>query len=84
MKTFIINYQQIIFLRNFDKEAIFLDNLPDCVQHIKDNEEAENINFITNTDLTQILFQMIDNKHVPYAQFECGILSRLSFKLKMK
>ena len=57
MKTFIINYQQIIFLRNFDKEAIFLDNLPDCVQHIKDYD---------------------------YAQFECGILSRLSFKLKMK
>ena len=73
------------YLRNFDKESkkIFIDDLTDCVKHIKDNEETKNINFITNTDLTQILFQMIDSKYVPYAQFESGVLSRLSFKLKM-
>ena len=72
------------YFRNFDKESkkVFIDNLDDCVQIIKDNEEGENINFITNTDLTKILFQMVDNKYIPYTSFESGILSRLSFKLK--
>ena len=29
-----------------------------------------------------ILFQMVDDKYIPYTQFDHGILSRLSFKLK--
>ena len=70
--------------RNFDKEAtkIFIDNLDDVVYHIKDNEEKENIDFITNTDLNEILFQMLDNKYTPYVSFESGILSRLCIKIK--
>ena len=72
------------YFRNFDKEAkkIYIDNLDDVVSHVEDNEEKENINFITNTDLTKMLFQMIDNKYTPYVNFESGILSRLCFKLK--
>jgi len=51
------------FFRNFDKEIhnIFINNLDDCIQHIQDNEKADNITFITNTDLTHILFQMVDD-----------------------
>ena len=72
------------YFRNFDKEATkkFIDDLEDVVDCIKDNEEKENIEFITNTDLTQLLFQMIDNKYTPYVNFETGILSRLCFKIK--
>ena len=72
------------FFRNFDKEIhkIFINNLDDCIQHIQDNEKADNITFITNTDLTHIFFQMVDDKYIPYTQFDNGILSRLSFKLK--
>ena len=72
------------YFRNFDKEAhkTYIDNLDDVVDHIKDNEEKQNITFITNTDLTTILFQMIDNKYTPYTKFENGILSRLLFKIK--
>ena len=72
------------YFRNFDKEAkkIYIDNLDDVVSHFEDNDAKENINFITNTDLTKMLFQMIDNKYTPYVNFESGILSRLCFKLK--
>ena len=61
---------------------IFINNLDDCIQYIQDNEKADNITFITNTDLTHILFQMVDDNYIPYTQFDHGILSRLSFKLK--
>lgn len=50
------------YFRNFDKEAkVFIDELDDVVTHVEDNDEKENINFITNTDLTEMLFQMIDD-----------------------
>ena len=70
--------------RNFDKESnkIFIDKLDDTVSHIKNNSESKSINFITNTDLTEILFEMVDNKYTPYVTFESGILSKLGFKLK--
>ena len=32
--------------------------------------------------MTEMLFQMIDNKYTPYVNFESGILSRLCFKIK--
>ena len=72
------------YFRNFDEEGnkIFIDNLNDTVPHILENSERKRINFITNTDLTDILFQMLDNKYTPYITFESGILSRVSFKLK--
>ena len=72
------------YFRNFDKEAkkIYIDNLEDVVEHVENNDKKENINFITNTDLTDMLFQMIDNKYIPYVNFESGILSRLCFKIK--
>ena len=63
---------------------LFIHNVDDCIQHIQDNEKADNITFITNTDLTHILFQMVDDTYMPYTQFDYGILSRLSFKLKNK
>ena len=52
------------YFRDFDKEAnkIFVENLDDTIAHIKENTKRKNINFITNTDLRDILFQMIDNK----------------------
>ena len=73
--------------RNFDIKAhkTYIDNIDDVVEHIKDNEEKQNITFITNTDLTNILFQMVDKTYMPYtpyAKFENGILSRLLFKMK--
>ena len=72
------------YFRNFDKEMhkLFINNLDDCIQHIQDNENTDNITFITNTDLTHILFQIIDDKYIPYTQFHYSVLSRLSFKLK--
>ena len=73
------------YFRNFDKEAnkIFIENLDELLHHVKQNKERKNINFITNTDLTDILFEIIDNnKYVPYVSFEKGILSRLCFKIK--
>ena len=50
------------YFRNFENEAdkIFIDNLDDIVPHVKSNSERKNINFITNTDMKDILFQMID------------------------
>jgi len=49
--------------RNFDAEAnkIFIEKLDDTAKYISENTERKNINFITNKDLTQILFQMVDN-----------------------
>ena len=62
---------------------IFINNLDDCLQYIQDNEKADNITFITNTVLTHILFQMVDDgTYIPYTQFDHGILSRLMFILK--
>ena len=52
------------------------------MEHIKNNAHKKTLNFVTNTDLTDILFQMIDNKYIPYVSFEHGILSRLCFKIK--
>ena len=63
---------------------IFINNLDDCLQYIQYNEKADNITFITNTDLTHILFQMVDDNYTSYTQFDHGILSRLTFKLKNK
>ena len=70
--------------RNFENEAnkIFIEKLDDTVSHIKDNSEGKRINFITNTDLSELLFEMVDNKYTPYVTFERGILSRLGFKVK--
>ena len=70
--------------RNFENEAnkIFIEKLDDTVSHIKDNSEGKRINFITNTDLSEMLFEMVDNKYTPYVTFESGILSRLGFKVK--
>ena len=34
--------------------------------------------------MKDMLFQIIDNKYIPYAKFEKGILSRLCFKLKFE
>ena len=72
------------YFRNFDKEAkkIYIDNLDDVVEYVEGNDKKENINFITNTDLADMLFQMIDNKYTPYVNFDSGILSRLCFKIK--
>ena len=72
------------YFRNFDKEAkkIYIDNLDDVVEYVEGNDKKENINFITNTDLADMLFQMIDNKYTPYVNFDRGILSRLCFKIK--
>ena len=60
------------YFRNFDKEVhkIKIETLDDTVEHIKTNDERHNINFITNLDLTKILFQMIDCKYVQYPKFE--------------
>ena len=67
--------------RNFENEAnnIFIEKLADTVSHIKDNSEGKRINFITNTDLSEMLFEMVDNKYTPFVTFESGILSRLGF-----
>ena len=72
------------YFRNFDKEGnkIFINSIDDVTEHIINNSEGESINFITNTDLSEILFQMLDNKYTPYVSFEKGVLRRLCFKLK--
>ena len=70
--------------RNFENEAnkILIEKLDDTVSHIKDISEGKIINFITNTDLSEMLFEMVDNEHTPYVTIESGILSRLGFKVK--
>ena len=70
--------------RNFDNEAkkIFIEKLDDTTKYISENVDRKNINFITNADLTEILFEMVDNKYVPYVNFESGILSKITFKGK--
>ena len=51
------------YFRDFDKEMhkIFINDLYDCIQHIQDNEKANNNTFITNTDLTHIRRYYDDN-----------------------
>ena len=39
----------------------FINNLDECIQHIQDNEKADNITFITNTDLTYTYTYIISN-----------------------
>ena len=60
--------------RNFENEAnnIFINKLDVTVSHINDNSEGKRINFITNTDLSEMLFEMVDNKYTPYVTFESG------------
>ena len=72
------------YFRNFETEANkqYIEHINDTVTHIQNNTERKNINFFTNTDLVDILFQMIDNNYMPYVTMEKGILSRILFKLK--
>ena len=73
------------YFRNFDNEGtkIFIEKLDDVIPYVSANTQNKNIHFITNSDLTNILFEMIDNKYTPYVCFDKSILSRVAFKLKL-
>ena len=62
--------------RDFERECkkVFIEKLDDVLQHVKNNSIGNSIRFITNTDLTEIVFEMVDGKYIPHISVESGIL----------
>jgi len=63
-----------------EMEIHFIESLNDCVNKIKYTSQ-KNVRFITNNDLTDILFEMVNQKYIPSVNFACSRIISLGFKV---
>ena len=63
-----------------DCEVHFIETLDDCVDKVI-NAKTENVRFVTNNDLEDILFQMINNDYTPHVSFSALNIISLSLKV---
>ena len=68
------------FSKQRNQKLIVIYDLNDVVENIKQNPGIS-IRFVTQTSLTKILFNMVDQKYIPQVNFENRRLSSIKFKI---
>jgi hypothetical protein len=63
-----------------DIEIHYIENLDDCIKFIH-SCKTEKIRFITNNSLTNLLFDMISQNHIPGINYSSGKILSLTFSI---
>ena len=60
---------------------VYIYNLDDVVEHIKNNETGVTIRFITEKSLVRMLFEMVKRQYIPDVNYENKKINSLYFKV---
>ena len=73
-------YQFQNYEKNQDVKVVFIQQLDDVVQHIRENPSIK-IRFIIESPIDKVVFEMLDKKYEPYVNYTGGRIVSLMFKV---